>query len=89
MKCFDLIGKSTKSWVRKDYAARRRFFDGKLWDGERKRLSAAIDRNTRRSREPAVTKQDVLKLAEEMVIYGRGLMVGNPSGIGIREIAEL
>ena len=89
VKCFDLIGKSTKSWVRKDYAARRKFFDGKLWEGERKRLVAAIDRNTRLSREPAVTKQDVLKLAEEMVIYGRGLTVGNPSGIGIKEVAEL
>lgn len=89
VKCFDLIGKSTKSWVRKDYAARRRFFDGKLWEGERKRLETSVNRNTRLSREPAVTKQDVLKLAEEMVVYGRGLTVGNPSGIGIKEVAEL
>ena len=28
VKCFDLIGKSTKSWIRKDYAARRVFFGG-------------------------------------------------------------
>ena len=89
VKCFDMIGKSTKSWVRKDYAARRAFFDGKLWAGERKRLEAAINRNTRLSRDPSVTKEDVLKLAEEMIIYGRGLTVGNPSGIGIREVAEL
>lgn len=89
VKCFDLIGKSTKSWIRKDYAARHTFFEGKLWAAERKRLEAAINRNSRLSREPAVTKEDVLKLAEEMIIYGRGLTVGNPSGIGIREVADL
>ena len=89
VKCFDLIGKATKSWIRKDYAARRKFFDGKLWEGERKRLIAALNRNTRLSREPAVTKEEVLKMAEEMVVYGRGLTVGNSCGIGIREVAEL
>ena len=89
VKCFDLIGKSTKSWIRKDYAARRVFFDGNLWEGERKKLEDALNRNTRLSREPAVTKEEVLKMAEEMVIYGRGLTVGNSCGIGIREVADL
>lgn len=89
VKCFDLIGKSTKSWIRKDYAARRVFFEGSLWEGERKKLEDALNRNTRLSREPAVTKEEVLKMAEEMVIYGRGLTVGNSCGIGIREVADL
>lgn len=89
VKCFDLIGKSTKSWIRKDYAARRVFLEGNLWEGERKKLEDALNRNTRLSREPAVTKEEVLKMAEEMVIYGRGLTVGNSCGIGIREVADL
>ena len=89
VKCFDIVTKSIKSWTRQKYESRRKFLDGKLWVCERKKLEAALNRNTRLSREPAVTKDDVLKLAEEMVIYGRGLTVGNSSGIGIREVAEL
>ena len=89
IKCFDLIGKSIKSWTRQKYASRRQFLDGKLWQSERKKLMAALDRNTRLSRDPAVTKEDVLKMAEEMVVYGRALMVGNSCGMGLREIADL
>ena len=89
IKCFDLIGKSIKSWTRQKYASRRQFLDGKLWQAERKKLMASLDRNTRLSRDPSVTKEDVLKMAEEMVIYGRALTVGNSCGMGLREIAGL
>ena len=89
IKCFDLIGKSIKSWTRQKYASRRQFLDGKLWQAERKKLMASLDRNTRLSRDPSVTKEDVLKMAEEMVIYGRALTVGNSCGMGLREIADL
>ena len=89
VKCFDLIGKSVKSWTRQKYASRRKFFDGKLWQSERKKLIAVLDRNTRLARDPAVTKEEVLKMAEEMVVYGRALTVGNSCGMGMREIADL
>ena len=89
IKCFDLIGKSIKSWTRQKYASRRRFLNGKLWQSERKKLVAALNRNTRLARDPAVTKEDVLKMAEEMVVYGRALTVGNSCGMGLREIAGL
>ena len=88
IKCFDLIGKSIKSWTRQKYASRRQFLDGKLWQAERKKLVAALDRNKRLARDPAVTREDVLKMAEEMVIYGRALTVGNSCGMGLREIAD-
>lgn len=89
IKCFDLIGKSIKSWTRQKYASRRQFLNGKLWQAERKKLVAALDRNTRLARDPSVTKEDVLKMAEEMVVYGRALTVGNSCGLGLREIAGL
>ena len=89
IKCFDLIGKSIKSWTRQKYASRRQFLDGKLWQSERKKLVAALNRNTRLARNPSVTKEEVLRMAEEMVVYGRGLMVGNSCGMGIKEVAEL
>lgn len=89
VKCFDLVPKSIKSWTRQKYDARNKFFNSRLWEVERKKLVAALDRNTRLSREPAVTKEEVLKMAEEMVIFGRGLTVGNSSGIGIKEVADL
>ena len=88
IKCFDLIGKSIKSWTRQKYASRRQFLNGKLWQAERKKLVAALDRNKRLARDPAVTREDVLKMAEEMVIYGRALTVGNSCGMGLREIAD-
>ena len=89
IKCFDLIGKSIKSWTRQKYASRRQFLDGKLWQAERRKLVAALNRNTRLARDPSVTKEDVLKMAEEMVVYGRALTVGNSCGMGLREIADL
>lgn len=89
IKCFDLIGKSIKSWTRQKYASRRQFLDGKLWQAERRKLVAALDRNTRLARDPSVTKEDVLKMAEEMIVYGRALTVGNSCGMGLREIADL
>ena len=89
VKCFDLIGKSIKSWTRQKYSSRRQFMEGKQWLTERKKLVAALDRNTRLARDPSVTKGEVLKMAEEMVIYGRALTVGNPGGIGLKEIADL
>ena len=89
VKCFDLIGKSIKSWTRQKYASRRQFLGGKLWQSERRKLAAALDRNTRLARDPAVTKEDVLKMAEEMIAYGRALTVGNSCGMGLREIADL
>lgn len=89
IKCFNLIGKSIKSWTRQKYASRRQFLDGKLWQAERKKLMASLDRNKRLSRDPSVTKEDVLKMAEEMVVYGRALTVGNSCGMGLREIAGL
>lgn len=89
IKCFDIIGKSIKSWTRQKYDSRRKFLDGKLWQNERNKLVAALNRNTRLNRDVPVSKEEVLKMAEEMVVYGRGLTVGSCGETGIREVAEL
>ena len=87
---FDIIPKTIRNWQDKDYKERSRYLVSPQWTQVRDAFAAKLKTmHNKLDRDPAVTEEEVLKLADEMVVYGRGLVKGNfPQMPTFREIAE-
>lgn len=76
-KMFHIIPKPIRNWQDKEYKERRRFLESEHWAKAKAALAAKVkNMHGKMDRDPAVTEEDVMRLAEEMVVYGRGLSRG-------------
>ena len=88
VKAFDLVPKTVKSWIRQSYAKRQTYFESKMWAAEKAKLEKALARNTRIEREGYITREDVVEMAEQMLVYGRALKFGGMADGNIRDVAD-
>ena len=89
-KIFNLVPKPIRNWQDKEYKERRRFLDSPQWTELRNGFAAKLKTmHGKLDRHPAVSEAEVMKLVDEMVVYGRGLVRGNfPQMPTFMEIAE-
>lgn len=77
-KMFRIIPDPIRNWADKKYEDRRRFLEGPFWEKARASLVDKLSRmQGKLKKQPAVTEEEILKLAEETVRYGRGLVSGS------------
>jgi len=90
-KIFDIIPKTIRNWQDKDYKERRRFLDSPQWANTRNAFAAKLKTmHGKLDRNPAVSEAEVMKLVDEMVVYGRGLVKGNfPQMPTFMELADM
>ena len=90
-KMFRIIPKPIRNWQDKKYKERRRYMDSEHWAKAKASLAAKLkNMHGKMDREPAVSEEDVMRLAEEMVTYGRGLVFGSfPEMPTFLELAEM
>lgn len=89
-KIFHIIPNPIRNWADKKYEDRRRFLESPHWQKAKSSLKDKISRmGGKLEKEPAVTEEEVMKLAEEIVTYGRGLVSGAwPQVPGFEELAD-
>lgn len=76
-KMFHIIPDPIRNWADKKYEDRRRFLESPHWEKAQASLKDKLSRmHGKLDKEPAVTEDEVMKLAEEIVRYGRGLVSG-------------
>ena len=90
-KMFRIIPKPIRNWQDKKYKERKRYLESEHWDKAKTALAAKLkNMHGKMDRDPAVTEEDVMNLAEEMVRYGRGLVRGSfPELPTFKELAEM
>jgi len=90
-KMFRIIPKPIRNWQDKEYKERRRYMDSDHWAKAKASLAAKVkNMHGKMDRDPAVSEEDVMRLAEEMVTYGRGLVRGSfPEMPTFLELAEM
>jgi hypothetical protein len=90
-KMFRIIPKPIRNWQDKKYKERRRYMDSEHWAKARAALAAKVkNMHGKMDREPAVSEEDVMRLADEMVTYGRGFVRGSfPEMPTFLELAEM
>ena len=99
-KMFEIIPKPVRNWLDKKYAERKKYLDSDAWKKNAKRNLAEKLRKMhgRLDKEPAVSEEEVIAFAEEMLTYGRGLAHGSfeelptfyemAQGYGFTEVAK-
>lgn len=76
-KMFHIIPDPIRNWADKKYEDRRRHKESKFWEAQKTSLKDKISRmHGKLDKDPAVTEEEVMKLAEEIITYGRGLATG-------------
>ena len=90
-KMFHIIPKPIRNWQDKKYKERKRYMESEHWTKAKATLTAKVkNMHGKMDRDPAVSEEDVMRLAEEMVVYGRGLVCGTfPEMPTFREIAQM
>lgn len=90
-KMFRIIPKPIRNWQDKEYKERKRHMESVHWTKQKADLAIKLkNMHGKMDPEPAVSEEDVMRLAEEMVIYGRGLVCGAfPEMPTFKEMAEM
>lgn len=90
-KMFRIIPKTIRNWQDKEYKERKRYLESEHWAKAKADLAMKLkNMHGKMDKDPAVTEEDVMRLAEEMVTYGRGLVKGSfPEMPTFKDFADL
>ena len=90
-KMFRIIPKPIRNWQDKEYKERKRYLESEHWAKAKSDLALKLkNMHGKMKKDPAVTEEDVMRLAEEMVTYGRGLVKGSFSEMPtFKDIADM
>ena len=90
-KMFRIIPKPIRNWQDKEYKERKRHMESVHWEKQKSDLAIKLkNMHGKMDTDPAVSEEDVMRLAEEMLIYGRGLVRGMfPDMPTFKEMAEM
>ena len=88
VKAFEYISKEVKETSAQDYQSRMAFKNRKSYADLRGKLSAKLARDRKLAADPAITAEYVLKMCDEMITYGRSLVMGRIDACTLVDLAR-